>query len=268
MTRVLLFFFLVIAVAGPANSQPAKGSAKREATPLAGSEELPLPPDRQLHAFYGLSRGLINNLQGVRISGRGWKLPKDARKNFREQITACVKQRTQMLEDAKQLDGIDDAFWSKVVATELSSELRLATLIDEVLTPEEQEAFFIENARELAGTVFYSPTFHRLAKLSDDQQQRIARKLERSLSLRSQMFRKPPSEFSGEPRVNFLEGLSITQLEVLFVLQARMDEDMSFEEYLTLAGQQEKDFLAGANREVRALLKDMTSESASRGRSH
>ena len=71
------------------------------------------------------------------------------------------------------------------------------------------------------------------------------------------MFRKPPSEFGPEPRVNFLQGLTVSQLEVLFKLQARMDENMSMKEYLELASQQEIDFLQKSSEDVRALVLSM-----------
>lgn len=74
------------------------------------------------------------------------------------------------------------------------------------------------------------------------------------------MFRKPPSEIRGVPRVNFLQGLTVEQLEVLFMLQARMDEGTSLREYLEAASQQERDYLAKSSIEVDELVKNIRKE--------
>lgn len=126
-----------------------------------------MPPIRQLEAFYRSSRGFVNNLESVRISGRGWKLPIDVRKVFRQQVDGCIQKRNDFLAQDGEHEELDNGFWSKVIAAELSSELQLASLLDEVLSPDEQKAFLVENASEYAGTVFYTPTFTRLAKLCE-----------------------------------------------------------------------------------------------------
>lgn len=261
MFRPLLIFIPMTFLAVPAHSQLVESQSGRKNSSTADTK--PMPPVRQLEAFYRTSRGFLNNLQTPRISGRGWKFAKDTRKQFREQIDVCLQDRNDFLAKASESETLDDVFWSKVIAAELAAEFRLASLLDEVLSPDEQKAFLVENAREYAGVVFYTPTFIRLAELGPEQEARIKKTLEQSLRLRSEMFRKPPSEFGPEPRVNFLQGLTVKQLEVLFKLQARMDEDMSMKEYLEFASHQEIDFLAKSSEEVRALVMKMSKERGS-----
>jgi len=247
-------------IVGFVTVQPCvKPQDELKSSTLSASDSV-IAPVQQLQTFYSSTRGLVGFMQSPRISGRGWKIGRESRMQLRNLLESCLEKRKAHIKAAEKLTTSDTEFWVKVISDELESELKLANAIDEILSPLEQQAYISENAKDLGATTFYSAIFWRLGKLSDEQQEKMLDKVKRQMLLRAKALQKPPSEFSATPRVNFLEGLSLKQLEVLFTLQARMDDDMTIEQYLELASAEERNFLAAANQDVRELLQEMDRE--------
>ncbi len=248
---ILVMILLHPATAYSQNETFEIGESVRIANATVDGAGVP-SPTFQLQAFYSMSRGLIDALQTSRISGRGWKIDQSARMKLRTEVDNCITARENFLTEANELTELTPEFWSRVVERELKSEELLAGLLEETLRPDAQAAYFIENAKELAASVFYSPLFWASAGLTKEQQVEMMLRLKQELMARTVISRG--TGLAAVKRVNWLQGLSVKQLEVLLKLQARMDEGMTLEDFLDSASEREVDFFARSNDEVRKLL--------------
>jgi hypothetical protein len=219
---------------------------------LSSSDSGVTHPVQQLRAFYSGTTGLVHALQMTRISGRGWQFAKAGVKPLRQAVTNCLHTREAFLAEASGLNETNPEFWSRVIEAEMASEKTLRSVLDELLDPKQQKAFFIENARELSTVVFYSPLFWKLADVDEEQQNWLWAKHREDL-MRSARIVSAKKVAVFTP-VNRISALSVKQLEILLVLQARMEEDMSLEEYLELASPGEVEFFIRSNQSVRRLV--------------
>ncbi len=253
LNRSVALFFLILGIALPTCCGQDPG------TPVPISDaDAAAPPSQQIAAFYGVARSLLtDSLQSVRVSGRGWMLKKEYRKRYRSAVEKALATREVFTKEAAEMEQLDDDFWDRVVKAEVAAELSLSALLSEVLTIEEQKAFYIENAKELSGAVFYSDTFAVLAELQDKQRNAMVKGLEISSRRRAEMVARPLSDRRGMQPANFVGGLSVRQLEVLFILQARMDEGMTLREYFELASERERAYFARVNVAARRLMESM-----------
>lgn len=132
----------------------------------------------------------------------------------------------------------------------------MCLILDELLGPNEQKAFFVENSKELSAAVLYSPLFGRLGELTEEQQQSQIDKLREELRTRSRIV--GGSKVAVFNRVNWIGGLSVKQLEVMLILQARMDDDMTVLEYLDTVSPRELEFFVHSNEAVRNLVASLS----------
>jgi len=188
-----------------------------------------------------------------RISGNGWALDPSDRKEWNAGIEKALSKRQAFLDEAASLTRTTDEFWSRVFDSELDSQVELEHVLTSAMPPHEVEAFMIEHYKDLGDCLISSTIFRDKAKIDGKTYKSLVANRRKGLEVMSNMVRGK-SQPGSLQQIGSSRELDPEQLRLLFVLQGRMESDMSLEKHFEIVSQSERDWFINGSPKLREYL--------------
>lgn len=254
---MLKFFspFLALAIVSVGLSQDEKPTELGPSLQFENGAKISesLSPPLELAGFYGSIKSLTSVMRVSRISGKGWTLDRTVRLEWKQAVEKALSRRQAFGDEAAKLTKTADEFWSRVIDSELESQIELEEVLVSTLPPHEVDAFVIEHYKDLGEWVISSTIFRDKAKIDGATYKSLVASRRKGLEVVSNMVRGKPQPGSLQ-EVGSSRGLDPEQLRLLFVLQGRMESNMSLEEHFELVSQTEREWFVSRSPKLRDFL--------------
>jgi len=212
-----------------------------------------LSPVLEIHGFYGAIRSLTGVMRGSRISGKGWALEPTDRVEWNGAVEKALLKRQSFVDEAAKLKETTDEFWSRVLDSELKSQVELEQVLKSALPPHEVETFIIEHYKDLGDCLISSTIFRDNAKIDEKTYKSLLANRRKGLEVMSNMVRGK-SQPGNLLQIGSSRDLEPEQLRLLFVLQGRMESSMTLEKHFELISKTERDFFINGSPKLREYL--------------